>query len=403
MTVCRLAVVASHPVQYQAPWYRELAARVDLTVFFAHRATAADQARAGFGVPFEWDVPMYDGYRHAWLNNVAAQPSVDAFRGCDTPAIREIVASKRFDAVLVNGWQLLSYWQAARAARRAGIPVLVRGDSQLHSGRGAIVRAVKRVVYPRLLGAFDEFLAVGRRNAEYYRHYGIPPHRIFASPHCVDNAFFSSAAAAARVAGRGLRTTLGLRDDDVVFLFAGKLIDKKRPLDFLHALDLARRTHPRVVGLIVGDGPLREAVEEHRERQGTACAIAGFLNQRQIGAAYAAADALVLPSDGRETWGLVVNEAMACGVPPIVSDEAGCAPDLVLDGRTGLSYRCGDVEALAACIGRLARDGAFRRDLSTAAASHIESYSPAAAADGVAAALRSVNVMKGQEAWTTVS
>jgi glycosyltransferase involved in cell wall biosynthesis len=256
-------------------------------------------------------------------------------------------------------------------------------------------------VYPRLLGTFDGFLAVGRRNAEYYRHYRIPPHRIFASPHCVDNAFFSSAAAAARAGDRGLRTAFGLRDDHVVFLFAGKLIDKKRPLDFLDALDRARRTHPHVAGLIVGDGPLRGVVEEHRERYGTVCAMAGFVNQRQIGAAYAAADALVLPSDGRETWGLVVNEAMACGVPPIVSDEAGCAPDLALDGQTGLSYRCGDVDALAACIGRLAGDAALRRRLSAAAARHIESYSPAAAADGVAAALRSLNIMKRQQACTS--
>ena len=71
----RLAIVASHPVQYQAPWFRALAEQVDVHVFFCHRQSAEDQARAGFGTPFEWDVPLLDGYEHSWLQNVAAAPN----------------------------------------------------------------------------------------------------------------------------------------------------------------------------------------------------------------------------------------------------------------------------------------------------------------------------------------
>jgi glycosyltransferase involved in cell wall biosynthesis len=382
----KVAAVASHPVQYQAPWYRALAALVDLEVFFAHRATPLDQARGGFGVPFDWDVPVADGYPFQWLHNRAAAASVETFWGCDTPEIGEKLAAGGFDAVIVNGWQLYTYWQAVHAARRHRLLTLVRGDSQL-APRGIVRRTAKQLVYPRLLRLFDGCLAVGVRSQEYYRHYGVPADRIFASPHCVDNAFFAGGAAAARRQCNEERARLALPSEAVVFVFAGKLVAKKRPMDFLAALDVAASTGAPVYGLIVGDGPLRAEVEAHCRTHRTRCALAGFVNQSGMARIYAAADALVLPSDADETWGLVVNETMACGVPAVVSDAAGCAPDLIVEGRTGLSYPCGHVGALAAQLGRLAADPALRTRLGQAAETHIAGYSPEAAAAGVVAAL----------------
>lgn len=379
----RLAIVASHPVQYQAPLYRVLSAIVDLHVFFAHRIQAAEHARAGFGVEFEWDVPVLDGYSHSWLENVASRPGVDHFRGCNTPAIGSLLARGHFDAVMVNGWQLLSYWQAVRAARRADIATMVRGDSQLVTARGPVRRSAKRVLYPRLLKAFDAYLAVGERNEAYYRHYGAPPSRIFRSPHCVDNAFFARAAEAARALPGGARRALGIPEDATVFAFVGKFVDKKRPLDFLAALDAVRGAVPRAWGLLVGDGPLRAVMEEHRRLHGTPCTMTGFLNQQRIATAYAASDALVLPSTGGETWGLVVNEAMACGVPAIVSDQVGCAPDLVIEGTTGYSFPCGDVGALASRMRQLADNPAPRAMMRAEVLRRISEFSPEMAAAGV--------------------
>jgi len=386
-----LAVVASHPVQYQVPWYRALATMTELTVFFAHRAGAEEHARAGFGVAFEWNVPLFDGYNYEWLVNVASSPAVDRFRGCDTPQIAERIAPGRFDAVVVNGWNLLSYWQAIRAARRSGTPVMVRGDSQLVTERGVLRRAAKRLVYPRLLRSFDACLTVGRRNADYYRHYGVPADRLFRSPHCVDNGFFARAAELARQNPDNLRRDAGIADAATVFLFVGKLIEKKRPLDFLMALEQARRARPDVRGLVVGDGPMRAELDAWRRNHDTGCEMIGFLNQQEIARAYVAADALVLASTGGETWGLVVNEAMACGVPAIVSDAAGCAPDLVDDGRTGFTYPCGDVASLADRMVRIADAGAAgRRLLGRQAADRITAFSPDAAAAGVVDAMNAL-------------
>jgi glycosyltransferase involved in cell wall biosynthesis len=383
----RLAVVASHPVQYQAPWYRALSARLDLRVFFAHRATAADQARAGFGVEFEWDTPLLEGYRFDWLENVARSPGVDRFLGCDTPGVRAALGDGDFDAVLVNGWHLRCYWQAVAAAKRFGMPVMVRGDSQLETPRGAFCKLVKRAVYPSMLRRFDTCLAVGRRSAEYYRSYGVPEERIVRSPHCVDNAFFHRAAEVARQAPASPRSGLGIPDDAVVFLFAGKLVEKKRPLDFLRALDLAGGRCPGVWGIVVGDGALKPDVDAHLARHGTRAVAAGFLNQPQLARTYAAADVLVLPSSGGETWGLVVNEAMAAGVTAIVSDQVGCAPDLIVEGKTGFTYPCGDVDALAGRMSLLAGAADLRRAMRRQAQAHVGSYSPEAAAAGVVCAM----------------
>src|SRR4051794_3215076 len=135
MTTRRLAVVVSHPIQYQAPWFRALAEVTDLHVFFCHQQDAAGQAAAGYGVAFEWDVPLLDGYRHSWLTNVAKQPDVSRFAGCDTPGVYDELRRGSFDACVISGWYLKSYLQSLWACRRLGIRVLSRGDSHLATGR----------------------------------------------------------------------------------------------------------------------------------------------------------------------------------------------------------------------------------------------------------------------------
>lgn len=384
----RVAFFTSHVIQYMAPLYRALSQQVDLEVFFAHDVDSAEQARAGFNVAFDWDTPIRDGYRSQHLPNEAARPGVDRFWGTHTPAIGDVLARGRFDALVVNGWNLRAYWQAIRAARRAGVPVMVRGDSQLAAPRGPGRRFVKRLLFPRLLTVFDAFLAVGQRSRLYYEHYGVPDRRIFFSPHCVDNDFFAGAAAA--VGRQAARAAVGVPADAVLFVFAGKLIAKKRPFDFLAALDLVARDDRRVHGLIVGDGPLRAGLEAHQRRAATpCCTFAGFMNQQRMPVAYAAADALVLPSDGGETWGLVVNEAMAAGTPAIVSDAAGCAPDLIVPGGTGFTYPCGDVEALADRMRRMAADP-DRAATAERVRAHIAHFSPEVAAAGVVRAVAAV-------------
>jgi len=125
----RLGILASHPVQYYTPLYQELSRHLDVQVFYAHRQSAAEQAQAGFGVAFEWDVDVLAGHTYTFLENRARHPSTDRFYGCDTPAIAEHIAAGEFDAFLVMGWYLKSHLQAIVACRRQGVPLLVRGGS----------------------------------------------------------------------------------------------------------------------------------------------------------------------------------------------------------------------------------------------------------------------------------
>src|SRR3954468_19694660 len=144
----RLAVVTSHPIQYNAPLFRALAQELDVHVFFAHRATARDQAKAGFDTPFTWDVDLLSGYQSSFLTNISRTPSADFFSGCDTPEVARCLRDGRFNAVLVFGWYLRSFVQTVVAARRLQIPILVRGDSHLGTPVSSWKRAAKRFVYP---------------------------------------------------------------------------------------------------------------------------------------------------------------------------------------------------------------------------------------------------------------
>jgi glycosyltransferase involved in cell wall biosynthesis len=348
----RLAILTSHPIQYYAPLFRELSERVDIHVFYAHYATAEQQAAAGFGKAFNWDVDLTSGYAHSFLHNVATRPGTDSFGGCDTPDIPNRLRNGGFDAVLALGWHLKSMLQGIFAARRLGIPVMVRGDSQLGTPRGAVKTAVKRVTYPALLRVFDAALYVGQRNFDYYRHYGYPAARLFHSPHCVDtDRFARSATPQARAV---LRSRLDIRNDEKVVLFAGKLTLLKRSIDVVEAIAQLMQRNVAARLMMAGSGPLEAEVRARAQALGVSLDCLGFQNQTEMPSAYAAADLLVLPS-AHETWGLVCNEALACGTPIVVSDQAGCAPDLAKDGLVGRSFSMGNITELAdACAATFA-------------------------------------------------
>lgn len=347
----RLGILVSHPIQYYAPWFRFLARRLDIEVFYAHQQDAKGQGEAGFGVEFDWDVPLLEGYTYRWLTNVARRASLRSFKGCDTPEVYNLIRTERFDAFLVFGWNRKSAIQTIRACWRSNVPVLMRGDSQLMTKRSWAKSVVKYLPYRWFLPRLAAHLYVGKRNKAYLQHYGVPEDRLFFVPHFVDNAFFAESAQKARTEGKPLeiRAELGIPLDAFVFLFVGKMTSKKRPDDLVQAC-LKVFSSPEALNvhaLFVGDGPLRASLELLARSHGKRIHFAGFCNQTQLPSFYKACNALVLPSDGRETWGLVVNEAAACGIPAVVSDATGCALDMINEGQTGYTYPVGNVDALA--------------------------------------------------------
>jgi|GraSoiStandDraft_5_1057265.scaffolds.fasta_scaffold27893_2 glycosyltransferase involved in cell wall biosynthesis len=389
----RLAVVSTHPIQYHAPWFRGLAAHPDLDihVYFCHKATPREQARAGFGVEFDWDVDLLAGYPYSFLQNVANPAGHGRFSGFDTPEIGKIISEGEFDAVLVNGWNYKSAWQAIWAAWRSDVKVFARGDSHLHTHRNVSKRALKWLVYRRFIPRFDACLAVGQWSREYFLHYGARPERIFSVPHVVDFPPIGNDAGDVR---RRFRESSGLKADTLTFMFCGKFIPKKRPVDFVAAVTKAAEARAAIQGLMVGDGPLRGACEQLVQATGAPIRFAGFLNQSSIREAYLACDALVLPSDGGETWGLVVNEAMSCGRPCIVSDHVGCGPDMIRPWVTGLRFPVGDVESLAAAMNQFDSDPARFAYMSKMARATAEKCSVTSAVEGVLLSLNATVAAK---------
>jgi glycosyltransferase involved in cell wall biosynthesis len=338
----RIAAIISHPIQYYAPIFRELAKRVDLHVFYAQTLSPAQQAE-GFGRAFEWDIDLLSGYSHSFLSNVSKRPGPDHFLGGDTPDIGARLAGGEFDGLLVVGWYLKSFVQATWAAKRLGMPVVVRGDSQIGTPRSVLTRTAKALAYPALLRVFDAALYVGERSRAYFEYYHYPSDRLFFSPHCVDTEWFAERATPE--SGRALRARLGIGATEKAILFAGKLAPFKRPLDIVEACagDRLRGTHV----IVAGSGELEAQMRQRADALGVPLHLLGFQNQTEMPAAYSAADVLVLPSNGRETWGLVANEALASGTPIVVSEAAGCAPDLAADHVAGRISPLGDIPTLA--------------------------------------------------------
>jgi glycosyltransferase involved in cell wall biosynthesis len=381
----RLAFLSTHPIQYHSAWFRALAAYpgLDLCVYYCHQATPSEQAGAGFSVEFDWDVPLLEGYPYTFLKNVADSPGHDRFSGFDTPEIKGIIRRREYDAVLVNGWHYKSAWQAIWACWSSKVKVMVRGDSHLHTPRGVAKRAVKSFTYRRFIPRFDACLAAGQWSREYFLHYGARPERIFLVPHAIDSGRFRIEAESLEQRRSELRGEKDLDKNAIIFAFSGKFIPKKRPMDFVWAIEQAVRRNPRIQGLMVGDGPLHAVCENLVRELKVPIRFTGFLNQSQITKAYVASDALVLPSDGGETWGLVVNEAMACARPCIVSDRVGCGPDLVIPQETGSIFPLGDVDALANSILELAGNPERMISMGLEAQSRLRNYSIETAVDGI--------------------
>ena len=394
----KIGVLATHPIQYQAPLFRELAGRdnVDLSVYFCHRPTPEEQGR-GFGVAFEWDVDLLSGYQYGFLTNRAEHPT-QGFLGYDCPEITDIIARERFDAFVVHGWNNKACWQAFLACWRSGTPLGVRSDSQLpqlesrtqrHGSRQRLKSMIKQLAYPSFIGRFDYCLPYGQRSAEYFRHFG--GNRIDIVPHFVSNRFFANQADQARIHRAELRDRWGIPQDAYCFLFCGKFQDMKRPLDILgafrHLQACSSKAKEPTHLLMVGDGDMKKQSEEWSRNNGLQVSFTGFLNQKEIVQAYAASDCLLLASSS-ETWGLVVNEAMACGLPAIVSDVCGCVPDLIVEGVTGYAYPSGDIEALAWNMKNISGDRSSAKQMREAIERHIKSFDAGVAADKLLNALR---------------
>jgi len=375
-----LAILTTHPIQYQVPLWQALArdGRVPFEVWYlcdhAVRATADPE----FGRTFAWDLGQgsLEGYPHRFLrtNPRRSLRPADFFGLRLQEPLAPLFREKNVSALWIQGWQKLAYWQAVAQAKSAGVEVWLRGETNdLAPPGGGLRRWLKRTRLRWLFSRVDRFLCIGTANRRFYTQHGVPATRMFAAPYGVDHARFAAQASALRSRRAEIRAQWGIAADAFCVLFCGKFIPKKRPFDLVQAsAQLAKSDAAAVHLLFVGSGvlggDLRRACDVVFDAETTArssaqpddslrprASFAGFLNQVEISRAYVAADALVLPSDHGETWGLVVNEAMASGLPCVVSDAIGCGEDLVTTVDDALRFPLGDAARLGGALTRVRR------------------------------------------------
>ncbi len=401
-----------------------------------------------FGTTFKWDIPLLDGYDSEFIRNRSTDPGTHHFRGLDNPGAPQAVADWKPDAVLLFGYAYVTQLRLIFSRRLAKIPFYFRGDSHelcpVSGWKSKMSRGVRSLLFRRFAG----FFAVGEANAGYFRACGVAGSKIHRVPHCVDNARFQATAAQAEIDAIEWKRKLGIPAQAPVVLFAGKLEDKKRPLDLLDAFSslmavaggtgaaysayllngaqeatatIAREEQreeqseeqigeaslpqpaPRLIPhadapprqpvlLFVGSGPLEPELRKRAGADlGRSVFFAPFQNQTAMPMVYASGDLLVLPSHGRgETWGLAVNEAMNMGRPAIVSSHVGCGPDLILPGKTGWIFRAGDQDELKSVLAEALSDLVRLKAMGQQARDHIANYSYERATDSLIAVIKKI-------------
>lgn len=364
----KILIFATHPIQYQVPIYRELSKHLDLIVVYLLKQTKKGQADAGFGVEFEWDVPLTEGYEFEYLNNLSKTPSSSVYNGIvlDNNELKTLFDNEKPTAIIVHGWFPKGMKQVIDYAYQNNITSFCRGDSTLLMTSNPLKKWVKEIYIRTILRKINYFLYVGKENKKYYQHYGIQENRLFPAFHCINTPFFQGQFLNKKEAN----------DSSVIHIgFAGKFIEKKQPLLLLEAVNQSK--YKSIIQLLfIGDGPLRNDIESFTIEHQLKTLITGFLNQSEIvQKGYHLIDVLVLPSNQNETWGLVVNEVMTGGMPCIVSNRVGCHSDLIEEGKTGYVFESNSTESLTQKIDAFIEKKLAGYDFKPDVLAKIEDYS----------------------------
>jgi glycosyltransferase involved in cell wall biosynthesis len=351
----RLAIVASHVIQYQDPFFRLLAQEpdIDLTVLYCSRAGAETYRDEDMKATLAWDIDLLQGYRFRFLRNLARDTNAGYMRLIN-PGIVPALLRGRYDAVIfMFGWGAITALLGMAACWIRRTPFFLYGDSSFPPPERTFRSKVRAWFLRRLFARASGFMVSGKLNADYYRHYGADERRFFLLPWAVDNARFAAASPG------GLRKQYGIAPDAVVLLFSAKLVARKDPMTLLRAFE-AMAHRGRAALVFMGDGQLRAALEAYaRRRQIEQVHFTGFINQREIPGHYAMSDVFVLPSV-YEPRGAVINEAMACGLPVIVTDRCGSIGDIVQENDNAFVYPAGDAVALRDALDTIVADDALR-------------------------------------------
>ena len=392
----RTLVLLTHPIQYSAPTLREMAKdpKINLLTAYCSMQSVEPTLDPDFGVEVAWDIPLLEGYRWVQVPNQSLRPGLGRFLGLSNFGLWKLIRSGDFDAlVTMTGYRYLSFWIALAAAKTSGVSVLFGTDAhELAPRDGNSWKVIlKRWLWPRLFRLADIVIVPSSGGTGLMRSLGIPSERIVLTPYSVDNDWWI--AESAKVNRSAVRAAWNIPENALVILFCAKLQTWKRPHDVLHAFAQADIKDSFLV--FAGDGPLRSKLEAEASSLGIANRVRflGFVNQTKLPETYRSCDLLVLPSE-YEPFGVVVNEAMLCECPVIVSNRVGARFDLVEHGSTGFIYPVGDVKALCNLLCEIMSSPERLKRMGNKARDRMTDWSPRNNVDGLVEAITRARRLK---------
>lgn len=384
----RVAFVNSHPIQYFAPLYAHINRSTDIEVVPVYLSDFSLRGGfdKGFGQAVKWDVDLLSGTDPIFVRGAQKNDPNEGLKLL-APDVWSIIRKGNFDAVVVHGAQFGANQIAVAAAKSVGVPCLVRGETHLELARSGIRALIRSVAVRRFYRQFDAFLAIGQKNREFYRSLGVADERLFHFPYTVDNARMYRASRLPGEARAALRAKLGLSEDRPAVLFASKFTERKHADHLIQACARLAREGIALDLVLAGAGEMGDELRMLAARTPELNVIfTGFVNQSELPSMFGACDLFVLPSE-QEPWGLIINEAMATGLPIVASREIGAVSDLVRDGENGHVFDARDIDGLVEAIRPIVSDPATRARMSQASLSIMATWSYVEAEQGLRDAL----------------
>lgn len=374
-TTPEIVFLLSHPIQYFSPMMAGLSKEWGdkFEVWYCSDVGLKAHLDEGFGVQYQWDIPLLEGYKSRFFRNYSVRPSVASFFGLFNPTLILSLLQNRPKILIVHGWGYSTHIFAILLAYVFGINIWLRAETPLNQEEmktGFIQKMKRSLLKYGLFSIIDKFLYIGSRNKAFFKQLGAKEEQLIFTPYAVDNTNFYVGSKTDKLK---LKKILGISTETPIVLFCGKLINKKRP-DLLLQSSVLLKSIPHAI-LFVGAGEMQSELESFAEKNKLLVRFIGFKNQSELPSIYAGSDIFVLPSTIGETWGLVVNEAMASGLPVVVSDTTGCSPDLVSKGKNGFIFNDGDENSLAEALHPLIVDEEIRKTFGHVSKEIIDQYS----------------------------
>lgn len=366
----KLAIITTHPIQYNAPFFALLHKRQQIAVKIFYtwsQAITEEKYDPGFGKKIAWDIPLLEGYEWEAIENVSKHPGSSTYQGINNPELINSIKAWEPNALLVYGWNFKSHLKVLRHFKNK-LPVFFRGDSTLLQPRTSIRDIVRKIVLTYVYQHVDIALYAGKENKKYFKAFGLQERNLAFMPHAVDNKRFTGTDEEEIAA---LRKQFLFSEEAFVLLFAGKL-DANKNIAAVCEL-VSEGNFPGLKLLIAGSGPLKNELKTKYQQKNN-IVFAGFQNQKKIVHFYGLADVVILPSFS-ETWGLCLNEAMAMGRAVLATDGCGAAYDLIVQGENGFMYPSGDLLQLGNYLKMMLNDRPKVKEMGKASRVIIESYS----------------------------